>query len=76
MVSRSELLAAQSQAKANKDDADSKAKDLAFLQEQLKKAIGIFEKGYGASHPTTVGAVRALLQWSLEAGRCAAARRG
>jgi chromosome segregation ATPase len=38
MVSRSELLAAQSQAKASKDDADSKAKDLAWLEEQLKKS--------------------------------------
>ncbi len=35
---RSELLAAQSLAKANKDDADAKAKDLAWLEEQMKKA--------------------------------------
>jgi hypothetical protein len=38
MVPRSELLAAQSLAKANKDDADAKAKDLAWLEEQMKKA--------------------------------------
>jgi chromosome segregation ATPase len=38
MVPRSELLAALSQAKANKEDADSKAKDLAWLEEQQKKA--------------------------------------
>jgi hypothetical protein len=38
MVPRSELLEALSQAKANKDDADSKAKDLAWLEEQMKKS--------------------------------------
>ena len=46
MVSRSELLAAQSQAKASKDDADSKAKqdeiearvkDLHYMEGQLSK---------------------------------------
>ena len=37
MVSRSEFLAAQSEAKANRDDAEARARDLLALEDQLSK---------------------------------------
>ena len=38
MVPRAELLAAQSEARANRDDADARARDAVWMEDQLSKA--------------------------------------